>query len=89
MDYLAGLNVNSIVLRVPIQTLQGPNPNDHVIGVWATTSRQQLTLRTDDGSRRSFGAWTRRVGHLAPVASAVLVTAAGALMTVRAVGSAL
>jgi hypothetical protein len=73
VDYLAGLNVNSIVLRVPIQTLQGPNPNDHVIGVWATTSRQQLTLRTSDGAKRSFGAWTQ-VGRLGnPLVNEVVI----------------
>ena len=73
IDYLAGLNVNSIVLRVPITTLQGPNPNDHVIGVWATTSRQQLTLRTSDGMKRSFGAWTQ-VGRLGnPLVNEVVI----------------
>jgi hypothetical protein len=73
VDYLAGLNVNSIVLRVPIKMLQGPNPNDHVIGVWATTSRQQLTLRTDDGQKRNFGAWTQ-VGRLGnPLVNEVVI----------------
>jgi hypothetical protein len=73
VDYLAGLNVNSIVLRVPVKTLQGPNPDDHVIGVWATTSRQQLTLRTSDGARREFGQWTQ-VGRLGnPLVNEVVI----------------
>jgi len=73
VDYLAGLNVNSIVLRVPIKMLQGPNANDSVIGVWATTSRQQLTLRGDDGQKRNFGAWTQ-VGRLGnPLVNEVVI----------------
>jgi len=71
IDYLAGLNVNSIVLRVPIKSLQGPN--DQVIGVWATTSRKQLTLRTNDGVKRDFGAWTQ-VGRLGnPLVNEVVI----------------
>src|SRR5262245_57177549 len=71
IDYLAGLNVNSIVLRVPIKSLQGPN--DQVIGVWATTSRKQLTLRTNDGVKRDIGAWTQ-VGRLGnPLVNEVVI----------------
>jgi len=73
IDYVAGLNVNSIVLRVPIKTLQGSNPKDSVIGVWATTSRQQVTLRTDDGAKRNFGGFTQ-VGRLGnPLVNEVVV----------------
>lgn len=73
VDYLAGLNVNSIVLRVPVKTLQGPDPNDPVIGVWTTSSRQQVTLRTSDGSKRDFGAW-QQVGRLgSPLVNEVVV----------------
>jgi len=71
IDYLAGLNVNSIVLRVPIKSLQGPN--DSVIGVWATTSRRQITLRTSDGAKRDFGSWTQ-VGRLgSPLVNEVVI----------------
>ena len=44
-----------------------------MIGVWATTSRQRLTLRTGDGARRSFGAWTQ-VGRLGnPLVNEVVI----------------
>ena len=55
IDATAGFNVNSIAIEVPIQELtrtgnvpSGPTASDAVIGVWATSSRQRITvLRTD------------------------------------------
>jgi len=54
-DYLKGLNVNSIVLQVPIAALAGPN-GDNIIGVWATASRPTLTTVNGDGTRTRTGA---------------------------------
>lgn len=73
VDYLAGLNVQSIVLQVPIKTLQGPNANDHVIGVWATASRQQTTVRSTSGSQNSSGPWVQvsRLGN--PLVNEVVI----------------
>ena len=41
-DFLAGYGVHSIALQVPKSTLD--NGNDHVVGVWAATDRQKVTV---------------------------------------------
>ena len=41
-DFLAGYAVHSIALQVPKSMLD--NGNDHVVGVWAATDRQQVTV---------------------------------------------
>ena len=43
VDHFSGFNVNSIALEVPISTLT--NDPNAVIGAYASTSRQQLTVR--------------------------------------------
>ncbi|HLZ10732.1 MAG TPA: DUF4331 domain-containing protein [Chloroflexota bacterium] len=52
-NYLAGLNVSSIVLQVPISTLQGPN--DSIIGLWTTSSRKATTVLNVDGTKTERG----------------------------------
>jgi Domain of unknown function (DUF4331) len=42
-DSVAGFNVNTIAIEVPIAMLKGPS--DPVIGSWSTTSRLQTTVR--------------------------------------------
>jgi hypothetical protein len=50
-DYVSGYNVNTIALEVPTDwltsdgALHGANDPKAVIGVWATTSRPQITVR--------------------------------------------
>ncbi len=63
-DYLAGLNTQSIVLRVPKAMLQGPNPNDPVVGIWASASRQKVTV-LDQGTKHEAGPWVQvsRLGN--------------------------
>ena len=55
-DSIAGLNVHSIALEVPITMLTANHRRptsatgkNAVIGVWSTASRQQLTVRTPPG----------------------------------------
>src|SRR5918912_1458594 len=43
-DFLAGYAVHAIALQLPISQLD--NGSNHVIGVWATTDRQAVTIRT-------------------------------------------
>jgi len=43
VDHFSGFNVNSIAIEVPISTITS-NPNA-VIGMYASTSRQQITIR--------------------------------------------
>ena len=50
-DYVAGLNISSLVLSVPSSLLKGPN--DNVIGVWATASRFSTTVLSAGGSTGS------------------------------------
>ena len=51
VDSTAGFNVNTIAIEVPIQELtrtgnvpSGPTASDAVIGVWATSGRQKITV---------------------------------------------
>ena len=61
-DYLTGINVNSIVLSVPKSMVQ--NPNDPVIGVWATASRHATTVLSA-GTKTESGSWVQvsRLGN--------------------------
>lgn len=68
---LAGFNVNSIVLEVPI-TLLTADGNVHpatdkkaVIGTWATTSRQNGHLLADEIASSGYSGWTQiqRMGN--------------------------
>ncbi|MFO0981047.1 MAG: DUF4331 domain-containing protein [Planctomycetota bacterium] len=54
VDGLAGLNVLSICLQIPIADLEGPN-NDHIIGVWATASRPKTLVHKAGGEFETFG----------------------------------
>lgn len=67
-DGLAKMNCHSIVIEVPVSTLQKDNKTvaqranildgDYVIGVWASASRQQLTtLSTTGGAPATSGNW--------------------------------
>jgi len=53
-DYLAGINVNSIVLQVPKTILQGPNGNQ-VVGIWTNSSRRKVTVLNGDGTKSYQG----------------------------------
>jgi len=63
-DYLAGLNVQSIVLRVPKALLQGANAADPVVGVWASASRHKVTV-LEQGGKDESGPWVQvsRLGN--------------------------
>jgi len=49
VNALAGMNVHSLILRVPKSQLQGPN--DQIIGVWATASRRTTRVLRNTGER--------------------------------------
>jgi Domain of unknown function (DUF4331) len=60
VDSTAGFNVSTIAIEVPIQELtrsgsvpSGPTASDAVIGVWATSSRQKISVLRSDRSDRS------------------------------------
>ena len=52
-DYLAGVNVHSIVLSVPSNMLTASG--DPVIGVWATASRKAITVLNGNGTKTESG----------------------------------
>ncbi|HEX2534161.1 MAG TPA: DUF4331 family protein, partial [Chitinophagaceae bacterium] len=68
-DGLACLNVNTIVLDVPIKTLQKDGKDylqaknildpEFVIGVWASASRQSMRVLNTDGTRTHSGNWVQ------------------------------
>ena len=68
-DGLSCLNVSSIVLKIPISTLQKDGLNvsaaanildaDFVIGVWASASRQTMRTLNVDGTRSYMGNWVQ------------------------------
>ncbi len=61
-DGVAGLNVHSLVLQIPITSLQKNGQNapanildgDYVIGVWASASRPQITTLSTDGTKPTY-----------------------------------
>ena len=64
IDAVAGYNVHSIALQVPISELTadrqgttGPSDPDAVIGVYSTTQRQATRTLKADGSKESSGEW--------------------------------
>ncbi len=69
-DAVAGYNTHSIVLQIPISTLQKQNrpasgatsilDPDYVIGVWANASRPQVTTLSADGNKPGVsGPWVQ------------------------------
>ncbi len=62
-DAVAGFNVNSIVLEVPIWMLtvdgktHSAGEKEAVIGTYGETERQQITIRRTNGTLNSEGAW--------------------------------
>jgi hypothetical protein len=80
-DTLAGYNVNTIAVQVPMSdlALKGDPKRNPVIGVWSTTDRQRVTVRGGpDGLATGAGAlsgWTQvsRLGN--PLVNEVVVPA--------------
>jgi len=68
-DGLKCLNVSTIALQIPISVLQkDPKPvskaknildPDYVIGVWASASRQKISVLGEDGKQFHFGEWVQ------------------------------
>lgn len=69
-DAVAGFNTHSIIMKIPINLLQkdGKSVNQassildphFVIGVWASASRQKITILGDDGEPpKTKGPWTQ------------------------------
>ncbi|MBK8549688.1 MAG: DUF4331 family protein [Ignavibacteria bacterium] len=63
-DALAGYNVHSICIKVPIAQVTrnaSPNPNaadsNAIVGVWATASRKTTTVINNNGTRVGSGNW--------------------------------
>ena len=69
-DYVAGLNVHTLALRIPIDRLVDDDP---VVGVWATTYRKTTRIANDDGSLKSVGNWVQvsRLGQ--PLVNEVVI----------------
>jgi hypothetical protein len=80
VDAVAGFNVHSIVLQVPITDLtrdkkmpkDASDPNA-IIGVYASASRQQTTVLKDNGRDNVYGDWIQvsRLGH--PLINEVII----------------
>jgi hypothetical protein len=79
VNSLSGFNVQTIALQIPITRLtsdgQAPKADgsNSVIGVWATTSRQQTRVLSADGSSNTSGDWVQisRLGN--PLVNEVVV----------------
>jgi hypothetical protein len=62
-DAVAGFNVNSIVLEIPITMLtvdgklHGANEKEAVIGTYGETDRQRITIRRVNGNVNGEGVW--------------------------------
>jgi uncharacterized protein DUF4331 len=79
IDGVGGFNTHSIVMRIPITELTGTKgvPNlgspDAVIGVWATASRQKVTVLKKDGTMNLDDGWVQvsRLGN--PLINEVII----------------
>ena len=69
-DFFAGYAVHSIALQIPIADLDTSN---HVIGVWATTERPQVTVVQRNRKRFATTSWVQvsRLGN--PLANEVII----------------
>ena len=69
-DYVAGKNVHSIVLQVPVKDVV---LNDPVVGVWASTFRRAERELGGDGTVRNDGRWVQvsRLGQ--PLVNEVII----------------
>ena len=57
-DYVAGANVHTIALQIPIAHLT-EKYGDPVIGVWATTHRRSSEIRRSNGTESHGGNWVQ------------------------------
>jgi Domain of unknown function (DUF4331) len=69
-DFFAGYGVHAIALQIPIAQVDTAS---HVIGVWATTERQQITVRRTKRGPRPWQRWVQvsRLGN--PLVNEVLI----------------
>ena len=65
-DFFAGYGVHTVALQIPIRQL---DDRDHVVGVWATTERKQVTVR--NGVARSRWVQVSRIGN--PLVNEVII----------------
>ena len=71
-NYLAGLNVHSLVINVPKTLLDAGSGGEHIVGVWATSSRQAVQTRTN-GKVAGSGAWVQVSRLGAPLVNEVVI----------------
>jgi hypothetical protein len=72
-DFFAGYGVHAIALQIPISQIDTPT---HVVGVWASTERQQVTVRRSGGRARAERGWVQvsRLGN--PLVNEVIIPTA-------------
>jgi hypothetical protein len=76
VDTLAGYNVNSVALQVPIDevALNGDSATNPVVGIWSTTSKQSVTLEPGTATPAGDHVQVSRLGM--PLVNEVVVPAA-------------
>jgi uncharacterized protein DUF4331 len=70
-DSLSGFNVNTIAIEVPISLVT--QPGQPVIGVWATTSRQQMTVRRVADTAQNSGPFVQIQRMANPLINELLI----------------
>jgi hypothetical protein len=66
-DGLAGFNVHSIAIQIPTKSLTfdgnapavGAPSDKNTVGIWASSSRQKVTIQRADGSTSAYGPWVQ------------------------------
>ncbi len=71
-DYVAGSNVHTIAIQIPIAHLTEAY-DDPVIGVWATTYRRVSQIRRSDGTQRHSGDWVQVARLGMPLVNEVVI----------------
>jgi hypothetical protein len=67
VDGLAGFNVHTISMAIPVTEIFGsagvPHPgaanDENTVGVWASASRRKVRILRNDGSEAGYGPWTQ------------------------------
>jgi hypothetical protein len=74
-DTLAGYNVNTIALQVPISTVLAGEGGDPVIGVWSTTERPRTRVQKQDGTQSFHGKYVQVSRLGSPLVNEVVIPA--------------
>jgi hypothetical protein len=72
-DSLAGFNVNSFAMQVPISELTNGGDGSGIVGVWTTAERRSIRVQRDNGSQSFSGKFVQVSRQGMPLVNEVVV----------------